>query len=1225
MPDSNSTPEDAHPQTLPPQPDPAFQTLGPDGFATLPSHAPNATPIATPRSIPADIPEPDSPEPDVLESNSQILPPDSGEHPTISTFPPVVSSPPTYKVSAAAPISANTPKQTPNQGLGRATTTTTTTTSPITSPITSPLKSSPASSDTSPLHDGRKPQGHAESGFDTIASQFKSELLPDDTAAPSQIAGDFATVAPSQASLESLNDATSGHDPSNPTGFSSFGPMVSAKGLSREPLRYRILKEHAKGGLGKVFVAEDLELDREVAFKEIQRKYASDRETQLRFLREAKITGGLEHPGIVPIYGLGTYPDGRPYYAMRFIRGRSLQQAIEAYHRLRRTSQDQAAVQIELRQLLRRFIDVCDALEYAHAQGVIHRDLKPGNIMLGEYGETLVVDWGLAKSYVEPEPEFEQSTLGLTPRTRLSTISGDASLQTMAGTIVGTPQFMSPEQAQGKEGETGPASDIYSLGATLYGVLTGSGAFSAKTVDQLVVQVIAGDFPPPNKVQPGIPNALNAICLKAMARLPHQRYASAKALAADIEHWLADEPVEAYQETPRELFNRWIRKHQARAQAIGVAIIAIAAVSIVAAVLIDQSRRAETRALENLKIANDAEIRSKQEALRRSRQTREAVDTLLSGMSDALETYPGMQDARRRLLERAASDYAKLAEDSSEDPELKAEAARNLVRLGDVRLKLNSVNQALAEYSQAADTFTKLAATYPDVPEHRFELAQTHIQQGVALAGQGQHVEAEQQFQNAVNLLTPLTEKSPEDSNYHDGLATALIGIGRARNAAGDAKSAEQFLTRGLQTFDQLRAKFPRSERIASAQTQALSAMGRFLLDRGRAGDAIRLFEQSLKIHDESLASSDEHPESYANRANVRINLAEAQRSQGQWQNVARNYESAVDDYQELVRAQPDVPQFRENLAVARTNWGQALRRLGNNPAAVPVLEKSLENFNELGASYPLPRYVENAANTRVSLAQVLSELGKQDDAAASIELALEDYRELLDLDPNVSTYQEASAIAVSNQARILARKGDFAGALAKFEAATEVLKQIADREPETPRYRDNLAWTWTHLGNVALAANQPDQAKRAFGAAIEARQTLQAAFPKSPQYQDSLAWLLATCPIEELQNIPRGLKLALDATATVPESPQFQLTLGAAQWMIQQPAAALETLATARKLTGQDDGLTLCLMALCEADLNRQDNAAKHLTTIQTWRSERKPADEELARWEKLVDEAVK
>ncbi len=168
--------------------------------------------------------------------------------------------------------------------------------------------------------------------------------------------------------------------------------------VTSEGQRFQVLRPHAKGGLGAVFVALDGELHREVALKQIQDAHADDPVSRRRFIQEAEITGGLEHPGIVPVYGLGTHPDGRPYYAMRFIGGDSLKDVIDRFHNDEALKKDASRRSLELRKLLRRFIDVCNAIDYAHSRGVLHRDLKPANIVLGKHGETLVVDWGLAKA-----------------------------------------------------------------------------------------------------------------------------------------------------------------------------------------------------------------------------------------------------------------------------------------------------------------------------------------------------------------------------------------------------------------------------------------------------------------------------------------------------------------------------------------------------------------------------------------------------------------------------------------------------------------------------------------------------------------------------------------------------------------------------------------------------------------------------------------------------------
>jgi serine/threonine protein kinase len=194
---------------------------------------------------------------------------------------------------------------------------------------------------------------------------------------------------------------------------------------------FRILRPHAKGGLGKVFVALDDELHREVALKQILDHHADDPTSRTRFVLEAEITGGLEHPGIVPVHGLGSHGDGRPYYALWFIRGDSLKEAIADYHGDETLKKDPGKRSLALRKLLRRFVDVCNAIDYAHGRGVIHRDLKPSNVIVGKYGETLVVDWGIAKAMGHSEAPSQ------TDERTLMTSSSSGSAETLTGSAIG--------------------------------------------------------------------------------------------------------------------------------------------------------------------------------------------------------------------------------------------------------------------------------------------------------------------------------------------------------------------------------------------------------------------------------------------------------------------------------------------------------------------------------------------------------------------------------------------------------------------------------------------------------------------------------------------------------------------------------------------------------------------------------------------------------------------
>ena len=498
----------------------------------------------------------------------------------------------------------------------------------------------------------------SRANFDLLAPLVEAHIKQHSND-PQQSLAAVSSIGSVEEELKQLGDgdlnATLGYVGTNrPT--PSPGEQTTVGSATSAGTRFRILRPHAEGGLGKVSVARDEELSREVALKEIKEHHANNPESRARFLLEAEITGGLEHPGIVPVYGLGQYADGRPYYAMRFIRGDSLKEAVDRYHDPKADKSNAGERAIELRKLLGRFLDVCNAIAYAHSRGVLHRDLKPGNIMLGKYGETLVVDWGLAKSVDRPELESESSEVLLRPAL------GSGVAATQMGSALGTPQYMSPEQAEGRLDLLGPASDVYSLGATLYYVLTGRPPIEAENVIGVLTKVVKGDFRPPRAVNPDIARPLDAICLKAMALNAADRYASPKALANDTEHWLADEPVRAYSEPLRTRAARWGRKHKTlTAGSFGLVTAAAIALAVSTALIGQEQHRTEAarqQAEENADRANSNARRADANATTAAASAKQAEEKaaeaekekqIALSVRDFLQNkLLGQADARRR-------------------------------------------------------------------------------------------------------------------------------------------------------------------------------------------------------------------------------------------------------------------------------------------------------------------------------------------------------------------------------------------------------------------------------------------------------------------------------------------------------------------------------------------------------------------------------------------------
>jgi WD40 repeat protein len=386
--------------------------------------------------------------------------------------------------------------------------------------------------------------------------------------------------------------------PSEPKGFE--GPATEpAKELATWS-RYRVLRLHARGGLGEILAARDEELGREVALKRLQRNQSRDPGSRDRFLREAELTSQLEHPGVVPVYGLGQAADGSPVYAMRFIRGETFQEAVERFHQADQPGRDPGERSLAFRQLLGRFVSVCNTVAYAHSRGVLHRDLKPSNILLGNYGETLVVDWGLAKPTAEAAVGYAPNPESLPPAA--------GSDLTQEGEIIGTPAYMSPEQATARWDAVGPASDIYSLGATLYVLLAGQPPFAPGPVCEVLDKVRRADYPRPRQVKKGVSQALEAVCLKAIAPRAEDRYGTALALAADLEQWLAGEPVSAWTEPLRVRLRRWVARNRTLVTAAAVALLAGGALAWVTTLWGAAADRARAASISEEKAHQQAEL-----------------------------------------------------------------------------------------------------------------------------------------------------------------------------------------------------------------------------------------------------------------------------------------------------------------------------------------------------------------------------------------------------------------------------------------------------------------------------------------------------------------------------------------------------------------------------------------------------------------------------------------
>jgi tetratricopeptide (TPR) repeat protein/tRNA A-37 threonylcarbamoyl transferase component Bud32 len=795
-----------------------------------------------------------------------------------------------------------------------------------------------------------------------------------------------------RAMLEAVDDrdlhATIGHIALAATESGDDCTVTYAVGsATSDGQRFRVLRPHARGGLGAVFVALDSELHREVALKQILDSHADDPVSRQRFLNEAEITGGLEHPGIVPVYGLGAYKDGRPYYAMRFIRGDSLKEAIERFHADASLKSDPGRRSLELRKLLRRFLGVCNAMEYAHSRGVLHRDIKPGNIIVGRHGETLVVDWGLAKATGQAEPVSDERTL--VP----SSASGTA--ETLPGSALGTPSYMSPEQAEGQLDRLGPRSDVYSLGATLYCLLTGKPPFEGDPVD-VIPAVQRGEFPAPRTLEPTLDQALEAVCLKAMARDPDVRYSSCQALAEDVEHWMADEPVTAWREPFSRRALRWSRRNRAAVAGAAMALVAgMVGLAAVAGV--------EARANSQLRLANQATKRAlddtrkaqaeTQAALGQSEESRTQAEAVSAFLVQAFRSPDPARDGRGVTV-------AEVLDQASE--RLEKEFGGSLPTRGALLDALGRTYHGLGIFDRAVGLHTNARAVNEAAVgrEHRQTLASRNNLANAYMSA-GRTSEAIALHESTLELFeSTLGPDHPETLQCRNDLAVDYWFAGQTAKATA---MHEETLKRR-----QVALGPEHAETLQSRQNLAI------VYSTGRMSEAVEMFQEVLRLQEKSLGLH--HPHTLESRND----LAAAYREAGRLAEAI-----ALDEETLKLRESRLGPDHRETLQ-SLGNLALDYHAVGRFSEAVPLNERVLRlRVATLGADHP------DTLISRINLADVYRDAGRPEAVALNEET-------LTQLKATQGPDHLHTLICASNLAAAYLQAGRLSEAIALLQATLE-------------------------------------------------------------------------------------------------------------------------------------------------------------------------------------------